>query len=330
MKRYVWAAVWSIGTMLTGWLLAQGRPAFVSKSTPLVLLTLLACTAALLWLLVGKLKSLSDDTARTRRGRFFFTIIAAAIVLFSLRALAGPPLLFALPVIGIAVCIALRCRLSRRASVYLSVLAVTAGVAGLGAGWAKFPPVTWAVLQLALVPTSLAAGWSILDHTCLRHTGIGRSLYLTDGLPAALRGFAQGALIAVPWALGLVALGGADKETWVQSWWQPLTAIQPGIAEEAWGRVLLIPLLFMLLLKTARPRTALTASVLIMAYWFAYLHTPGGSGAVFSTMIMGTLIILPLSILWLERGLETAIGFHFWLDFTKFLLAFLMNQSLTS
>jgi hypothetical protein len=247
-------------------------------------------------------------------------------VLFPLVTLIGPPLLFALPVLGLVMLALLRPRLSRQEVVYALLLAVVAGVAGLGAGWVTFSPLAWAALQVALVLTSLLAGWSILRHTGLLQAGIGRSLFLMEGLAPALRGFAQGILIGMPWALGLVVLGAANEESWVQTWWQPLVAIQPGIAEEAWGRMLLVPALFLVFRPMARARVALTTAVVIMAYWFAYLHTPGGFEAALNTVMIGTLFTIPISYLWLRRGLETAIGFHFWLDFVKFVAAYLLNQ----
>jgi hypothetical protein len=255
-------------------------------------------------------------------------VILAVGLLFALRTLIGPPLLFALPVLGLVVLAFLRPRLSRLEVVYALLLALVAGVAGLGAGWVTFSPLAWAALQVALVLLSLLAGWSLLRHTGLLQAGIGRSLLVTEGPVAALCGFARGVFIAVPWAFGLIVLGAATEETWVQSWWQPLVAIQPGIAEEAWGRVLLVPLLFLAFRPVAQGRTALTAAVVIMAYWFAYLHTPGGSEAVVSTVMIGTLFALPTSYLWLRRGLETAIGFHFWLDFVKFVVAYQLNHGL--
>jgi len=114
----------------------------------------------------------------------------------------------------------------------------------------------------------------------------------------------------------------------VQAWWQPFVAIQPAIAVEAWGRVLLVPLLFLAFRPMARSRTALTAAVVVMAYWFAYLHTLGSPGAIVSTLLIGTLFAMPTSYLWLRRGLETAIGFHFCLDFVKFTAAYLLNHGL--
>ena len=78
----------------------------------------------------------------------------------------------------------------------------------------------------------------------------------------------------------------------------------------------------------SRMSKLIAAAVVIMAYWFAYLHTPGGLDAVVSTVMIGTLYAIPTSYLWLGRGLETAMGFHFWLDFVKFAAAYLLNQGL--
>jgi hypothetical protein len=201
-----------------------------------------------------------------------------------------------------------------------------AGVAGLGARWVDFRAPIWAGLQVALVLTGLLAGWAILDRTGLLTAGVGRSLALTGGAATAVRGFGYGFVVATPWALANVALGAAAQDDWVRSWWQPLVAIQPAIAEEAWGRVLLVPLVFLALRRAGRTRVALVAAGLLAGYWFAYLHTPGGLAAIPSTLILGTLYSLPLTFLWLRRGLEPAIGFHFCIDFVRFGAAYLLAQ----
>ena len=327
-RRYTFSGVWILSSVGLGWQVVQGRHTFDSPATVPALLALLVCTAALLWWLAGMAPDVPSNTARTRYGRFVLVVILGVGVLFPLRTLIGPPLLFALPVLGLAVLVLMRPRLSRLEVVYALLLALVAGIAGLGAGWVTFPPLTWVSLQVALVLLSLLAGWSLLRHTGLLQAGIGRSLLVSEGPVPALRGFAQGILIAVPWTFGLVLLGGANEETWVQSWWQPLLAIQPSISEEAWARVLLVPLLFLAFRPVAQGRTALTAAVVIMAYWFANLHTEGGPEAVLSTVMIGTLFALPTSYLWLRRGLETALGFHFWLDFVKFGVAYLLNHGL--
>jgi hypothetical protein len=289
---------------------------------------LLVCTGALLWWLRGVGPDVPDQGTRTQRGNFVLVVLIAVVILFPLRTLVGPPLLFALPVLGLVVLVALRPSLGRREVMYALLLALVAGIAGLGAAWVTIAPLLWATLQVALVLLGLLAGWTLLRQTGLWQAGLGRSLYLDGGTGTALRGFAAGMAVATPWALGLVLLGAANETAWVEAWWQPLIALQPAIAEEAWGRILLVPLLFLLFRTVARGRPALTAAVVIMAYWFAYLHTPGGLGAVFSTLMIGTLYTIPISYLWLRRGLEVAIGFHFWLDFVKFVAAYLLNQGI--
>jgi hypothetical protein len=324
----IFIGVWGLSTAVLGWQVLQGQHSFDSQATLPTLLTLLVCTTALLWWLASAVPDVPTGTTTTRRGRLILLVALAAGVLFSLRTLVGPPLLFGLPVIGLAVLGLVRPQLSRQEVAYALALALVTGVTGLGAGWVSFPPLTWAGLQVALVGSGLLAGWGLLRHTELLQAGLGRSLFVTEGTVPALRGFGRGILIAIPWALGLVVLGAASGESWVQRWWQPLTAIQPGIAEEAWGRVLLIPLLFVIFSRVARTRIALTVAVVVAAYWFAYLHTSGGMEAVFSTLMTGTLFALPVSYLWLRRGLETAIGFHFWLDFCKFVAAYALNCGL--
>jgi hypothetical protein len=327
-QRTVFLCIWILSTAGLGWLVLQGHHSFGSPATLPALLGLLVCTVALLWWLGGTGSGMPEHAARTRRGRFLLLVLLAVGLLFPLRTLVGPPLLFVLPVVGLVVLVLLRPRLGWLEVTYALLLALLAGVAGLGAGWVTIPPFLWAVLQVGLVLAGLLAGWSLLRHTGLWQAGLGRSLYLDGGIGAVLRGFVAGMVIATPWALGLILLGAANEEFWVQAWWQPLIAIQPAIAEEAWGRALLVPLLFLFFRPVARNRLALTAAVVIMAYWFAYLHTPGGLGAVFSTLMIGTLYAIPTSYLWLRRKLEVAIGFHFWLDFIKFVAAYLLNHPL--
>ena len=327
-RRRVFLGIWIASTAGLGWLVLQGDYGFDSPATLPALVILLVCTVALLWWLGGVGPDVPDKVARTRRGWFVLVMLLAVGVLFPLRTLVGPPLLFALPAIGLVVLVVLGPRLSRQEVTYALLLALVAGIAGLGTGWVTIPPLPWAGLQVALVLAGLLAGWSLLRSTGLWQANLGHSLCLDGGPGAALRGFAVGLVLATPWALGLVLLGASNETAWVEAWWQPLIAIQPAIAEEAWGRVLLVPLLFLLFRPVARGRPALTAAVVIMAYWFAYLHTAGGLGAVFSTLMIGTLYAISISVLWLRRGLEVAIGFHFWLDFVKFLVAYLLNQGM--
>jgi hypothetical protein len=180
-------------------------------------------------------------------------------------------------------------------------------------------------LQVCLVFTGLLAGWSLLRHTGLWQIGISRSQFLDDGIQSALRSLGYGILISIPWALGIVLIGGVESEQWVQSWWQPFMAINAGVAEEVWGRVLPIPVLFILLRRVFRSKRAYGLALIIMGYWFAYLHTHGGFEGIISTIMIGTLYVLPTTYICFHRNLETAIGFHFFIDFVKFAAALYLN-----
>jgi hypothetical protein len=323
--RYLFIALWAIATIFLGWQL--GRPPY-SFDSPLSipnLIVMLLCTVALLIWLPNPIKAEPAEQP-TRKGLLALLIVVSLVVLFAIRNVVGRPLLFALPVMAVLTLAILKHPVEKRAASYAAVLALVAGVTGLGAGWISdfFTPVVWSILQVMLVITGLVAGWSILQSAGLQQQGVGTSRFLSEGTGPAFKSFMTGLLIALPWAFLNVLLGASNGETWVREWWQPIIALQPGIAEEAWGRILLVPLLFLVFRRVSQPRAAFTAALYVVAYWFAYLHTPGGTDGLVSTLLIGTLYSLPVSYLCFYRDLETAIGWHFWVDFIKFVFAFLL------
>ncbi len=323
-QRSLFITIWVIATIFFGWQLSQRQYTFESPLLVFNLIVMLLCTVALLIWIPSPIQQEPDERP-TRKGLLFLLILLSIGALFALRDFVGRPLLFGLPVIGIFILIALKRPLEKREGLYALALALIAGVTGLGAGWITFiTPALWSILQSFLVLTGLLTGWGILRGAGLLQEGVGKSRFLSEGAGAAFKAFMSGILIAFPWAFLNVLLGASQSETWVKAWWQPIIAIQPGIAEEAWGRILLVPFLFMVFRWVSRPRVAFTAALYVMAYWFAYLHTPGGMDAIPSTVIIGTLYALPVSYLCLYRDLETAIGWHFWVDFIKFVFAFIL------
>ncbi len=98
------------------------------------------------------------------------------------------------------------------------------------------------------------------------------------------------------------------------------------VIEEAWARFMFVPLAFLLFRRVSSNRTAFSTALIVMACLFAFMHTPGSGGA--GNMLLGTLIgiifILPIPVICFYRDLETAIGFHFWMDFVKFLVALVL------
>lgn len=329
-KRNLFIVFWIVATAVFGWAVSQGHHSFDSPATPFVLILLLGGTALLWWWFPTPEIKTRNPSPPKHRGLFILASVVVVVALFLARTLVGPPLLYAWPILALIILIYLRPTLNRREVAYATMLALIAGAAGLGAQWVwdDFSPIAWALLQVGLVLTGLLAGWAVLRHTGLWQDGIGHSQFLDNGLTPALTHFGQGLLMAMPWALGLILIGGAASSEWVQSWWQPFLAINPGIGEEVWGRIFAVPVLFWLFSRFMNRRRAYLGAMLIINYWFAYLHTSGGFDAVISTVMIGTLYGLPHSVLCLQRDLETAVGFHFWIDFMKFGTALLMNMGL--
>lgn len=324
----VFAVVWLVSTLALAAYAAALRVGF-DEGGEVALPAGLACTAALLWWLGGAAVPEEAAAQSPRTRRLVLAALGAAAVLLIIVTVFSRGLMFGIPVLAVALLAWLRPRLTWHVTLYALGLSVVAAVAGLGIGHITFiSSVEWAVLQVPLVWLSLLAGWALLERAGLAAAGLGASLYLSRGAGAAVRGFGIGMLLAVPWALVNVVMGGAGEDAWAREWWRPLAALQPGIAEEAWGRVFLVALLYVVLRRAGRAGPALTAAVLVAAYWFAYLHTvdtPSLVSRVVSTVLIGTLFSLPLSYVWLRRGLETAIGFHFCMDAVRFGVAVLMN-----
>ncbi len=334
-KLYLFGVCWLVATLYAGYLLlTRSLPMEFQDIFP-IMGALVACAVAFMLLIGNPIRNEalaapaqpqerrpareSPALSRPRTSWFIFFILAAGALMFALRTLVGPPLLFALPVLALLTLVLLRQPLPRKELLYASGLAVIAALAGYSIGGINWStPALWSGLQIVLTLPCLLAGWGILRRTGLAEMGVGRLRLLQAGPLSAGRGFLLGILLAVPWALANVVLGSANADTWVKTWWQPFTALQPGIAEEAWGHVFLVPFLFLLFRLFARPRAAFVAALFVVGYWFAYLHTPGGLSAVFSTLAIGTLYSLPISYLCLFKDLETAIGFHFWVDFIRF------------
>jgi len=265
---FAFVAVWVLAVVVLTWLLAVGQVSFAFNSIWIAALVLLPCIAILVSLVRNPI---ADEPVgrKTHKGKLLGLIAVVVIALLLLQAVAGEFILFLLPVVAAAILWLLRPQLDRREWSYATLLALIAGIAGLGAEWISFiTPVQWGFLQVPLTLLSLLAGWSILRRFGLLQQGIGHSRFLAAGMWPAVKGFLFGILLGTPWALAGVVMGSAEggRSAWVESWWQPLIALQPGIAEEAWGRLLLVPLLFLLFRRVSPDRTAFSTSLIVMAY----------------------------------------------------------------
>lgn len=306
------------------------RPASAGQLALPALALGLPLVAVVIWALPGPTFA-GQPIAVTRR-RFWPLVAGVVAVLFALQSSIADRLSFLLVYVAVEALVAwlLRASLRRREVAYAAGLALVAGIAGLGSGRNALymPPPVWGLLNVGLTFFGFLGGWGLMRRTDLWQRGMGIPMLLAAGPRRALRAAGEGMALAVPFAALGVALGTAATESWVRSWWQTLVALQPGIAEEAWARVFLLPALMWVLLRGGSARAAWLGAVVVGVYWFLNLHNlhtaTDGIAALSSTLVAGTLFGLPLTYVWLRRGLEAAIGFHVVIDFGKYVAALLL------
>jgi hypothetical protein len=157
-------------------------------------------------------------------------------------------------------------------------------------------------------------------------TGLGCVRIVEGNWRLALRGFLWACVLALPPALLNISGGAHAEDAWVNQSWEPLVALVPGIAEEAWARLFMTTLIYALLRpKTnARPRRALAAAILIAAFTHGLAHLPGTmifSPAALQMLLSGLLFGVPMGLLFVKRDFEHAVGYHFFVDFLRFFAA---------
>lgn len=316
------AATWVVATVVLLIGVGLGQRAFGAAALGLMLVVLVPTLAMLRWLGLPTL-----PRAPTQRGAFALAIVGALATLVALYLIFGRPgALVAIGAVAAAVTWRVRARLTGTDARFALAFGAIAAVAGLGAEWLGTETVSWAALQLPVTTLALLGGWGLFRASELSSLPVASALVVASVPGAAARAALLGAAIAVPWALVNVAAGAAARDTWVHLPWQALAAAQPAIAEEAWARVFLIAVLYMALRRVASPNAALLGAILVAGYWFAWLHVHELSlSALINMAVAGTLFSLPLTFLWLRRGLEAAIAFHFVMDATRFLFAYLAN-----
>ena len=286
--RGAFVAFWVVGVLAGVWRVWRGDLSFTSPSTLVILPAMLACTICLLRLLPLPIPK-QEQTVRSSRAGLVLVALGLLLTLSILATVVQRGLLLAFPPAGLLALVVTRADVRGRELFYALVLGLVAGAAGTAFGdrFSGVYPVSWAVLQLPLVLFCLPAGWVILRRMGYLEQGLGRSVLLERGLGPGLAATGRGIVLAIPWALLNVTLGGGSGDQWLDRWWQPLAALQPGIAEEAWARVFLVALLFAALRLFGRARLALTLAVLVAGYWFAYLHSPIGLGGTVSALLAG-------------------------------------------
>lgn len=253
--------------------------------------------------------------------RLSFHSMAAAISLGILLLLAGGlvlspgvSLLAGAALIATGMLLAWRGQASRR----VVLVGLAAGsMTGLGIRFLEQGELAWAIINGLAIPPVFVVGALLMQRSRL-----GQVRLLAGEYRRSLRGFLWSCALAVPAAI-LNLIGNVQAgDTWIVYWWQPLAALDPAIAEEIWARLFLTTLVYTLLRPPSRgrPGRALFAAVLLSALAHAFAHA--GINPI-GLVIGGLLYGVPTGLLFVRRDLEHALGYHFLIDFLRYLAALL-------
>jgi len=174
-------------------------------------------------------------------------------------------------------------------------------------------------VYLAFVMPMFAAGGLLSKRTGLR----GSQLY-AGRYKKAVAGLLWGCLLFIPLGLTNAAAGSPSlRMTWVTRWWVPLS--QPlfsGIVEEAWNRLFLVNLCYLLLLPafSKRPAIAMVCALLFSGITHGLGH---GGTLLESFLITGLLYSVPMAAIFARRDWEHAVGAHYMISMIPTLMVFL-------
>jgi len=175
-----------------------------------------------------------------------------------------------------------------------------------------------ALLYAFTTPLLFVAGNLLLTRTALSQVRI-----LNGQMRQALRSFMWAGILSVPLIL-LNLLGDiSPTEGRIDQWWEPFYAFVPALSEEAWARLFLITLGYTWLRPVVKnhPGQAIGFAVLLAALAHGLAHYPATS--VPSAVMTGLVVGVPLGMLFVSRDWESAVGYHFFPVFARFIMVFL-------
>jgi hypothetical protein len=216
-----------------------------------------------------------------------------------------------------AVGVLLACRAQLAPRVWVAGGAVAAAMLAIEAVFRE--NVLGGLVLGSVIAPQVMAGLVLLESSRLAR------VWSLEGRPlAAGRAFALGCLLAVPPALmnvsGMTAEMAGAAEASFRSAWMVLYALQPALLEEAWARLFLLPLLFVTFRSASGSTTgrAVFAALLASVVVHGLAHAPQSIASVTNALFTALVYGVPLALLFLRRGLESAIGYHFFIDFVRF------------
>jgi hypothetical protein len=174
------------------------------------------------------------------------------------------------------------------------------------------------VLLVFSIPMFVAGG--LLS----KRTGLVGSQLYARRCREAVKSFLWGCLLFIPLGVVNAAAGSpSPRMTWVTHWWMPLS--QPwfsGIVEEAWFRLFLVSLCYLLLRPAFNKRPAIA---IICAELFSGITFGLGHGGTLQEKILmiGLLFGLPMAVVFARRDWEHAVGAHYMINMIPTLMVFL-------
>jgi hypothetical protein len=250
-------------------------------------------------------------------------IIAILIFLFSIGIVAHPQLVIV--VVMALLGFYLTFRWKKLVTFQMLFFGIGIGILSFFPGLLNRDANIYSVIGYLICPIFLSIGGALLlEYTHLTHIRI-----LENSPSIALRSFGWGCVLAIPPALLNIIYGAHKGDKGIDKWFDPLAALTPGIAEEVWARLFLTTLCYALLRPTTnnRPSRALIAAILIGAitHGLAHLQTQMIlSHATLGCIFAGLLFGVPMGLLFVKRDLEQAVAYHFFIDFTRYLAAYLL------
>lgn len=223
--------------------------------------------------------------------------------------------------IGAGIVIAFQWRAIRGSTVWIG------GVLGLVSGLSKYlsaPSLRWAVIEGIAVWLTFSAGTLLFQ--ALREYSVAA---FRSPWPDIGRHFGVGILLAIPLAalnnFYFYLQNGAPQFRNILI--SAAEALSPGIHEEAIFRYFVLAICFTLLRRSAHSRLVVAASVAVAVIPHSLLHLPDlfleNPGMAVGLLVATSLLFgLPMAILQIRRNLETAIAFHWFIDFARFLFGF--------
>lgn len=180
-------------------------------------------------------------------------------------------------------------------------------------------------LRLALLYTLTIPIFFYAGNLLLTQTGLTQVWMLQGRKRQALKSFVWAGILSVPLILLNLFSSASPDEGAIEHWWQPFYAFAPALAEEIWARLFLVTLVYAWLQPVSGDHSgrAMGYAVLLPALLHGLAHYPESS--MFSAILSGLLVGIPLGMLYVKRDLESAIGYHFFPVFIRWASIFLQD-----